>query len=245
MAVVVSTFYKFVAISDCEALRASLTELCRASAIRGTIVIANEGVNATISGKAPAIAALLAVLRSDQRFADLSSREIETRDHPFGRLKIKVKPEIVTFGAPEADPFLRVGRYVKPEDWDALIGGPDVILIDARNHYEIAVGSFAGARDPGTRSFSEFPAFVERELAGHKHKRIAMFCTGGIRCEKASSYLLSQGFAEVYQLQGGILNYLTRSPPDAGRWRGACFVFDGRVALGFRGAKGSHALCDD
>ncbi len=239
MAVVVSTFYKFVAISDSEAMRASLLKLCHSSAIRGTIVIASEGVNATVSGKAPAIAALLTELRSDRRFSDLPSREFEARDHPFGRLKIKIKPEIVTFGAPEADRLQRVGRYVKPEDWDALIGDPDVILIDARNTYEIAVGSFAGARDPGTRSFSEFPAFVERELGGDKHKRIAMFCTGGIRCEKASSYLLSQGFVEVYQLQGGILNYLTRAPPDASPWRGACFVFDGRVTLGFGGAEGS------
>lgn len=244
MAVVVSTFYKFVRIEDCEALRAALGAFCCARAIKGTILIAPEGLNATVSGSAEAIAELHAELRGDPRFCDLATKESSAARHPFDRLKVKIKSEIVTFGQSSADPSRRVGRYVKPERWNDLIDDPDVVLIDTRNDYEVGIGTFAGALNPQTKTFSEFPDFVTRELQGRKKSKIAMFCTGGIRCEKASSYLMSIGYETVFHLEGGILKYLESVPAEDSRWRGECFVFDGRVALEHGVLEGSHVRCD-
>ncbi|MGQ0456086.1 MAG: oxygen-dependent tRNA uridine(34) hydroxylase TrhO [Hyphomicrobium sp.] len=243
MAVVVCTFYKFVAIADCEALRASLFAVCQANDIRGTILLASEGLNATVSGGAESIARLRAALAGDPRFRDLTTKHSHADGHPFRRLKIRIKPEIVTFGAPDCDPAKRVGAYVRPQHWNALISDPDVVIVDTRNAYEIEIGSFPGARDPGTRSFREFAEFVDRDLMDERDKTVAMFCTGGIRCEKASAYLLSQGFRDVRHLEGGVLKYLETVPAEESLWRGSCFVFDARVALDLGVVEASYALC--
>jgi UPF0176 protein len=243
MTVTVSAFYKFVTLPEPQALRDALEARCRAAAMRGTILVAPEGINGTISGPPAAIADFFADLRSDPRFADLVVKEATAGDHPFGRLKVKLKPEIVTFGVPEADPSRRVGTYVPPEDWNALIREPDVVVVDTRNSYEFAVGTFDGAIDPGTRTFGEFPAWADRTLDPRRTPRVAMFCTGGIRCEKATSYLLMRGFSEVYHLEGGILRYLETVPAEHSLWRGACFVFDDRVAVGHGLAIARHARC--
>ncbi|MGL4395500.1 MAG: rhodanese-related sulfurtransferase [Hyphomicrobium sp.] len=239
----VSAFYKFAAIGDCAALRAALLDVGAAHAIKGSILIAPEGINATVSGTDENIRALLAWLRADPRFADLVSKQSYCAVDPFQRFKVKIKREIVTFGVPDADPTRAVGTYVAPADWNALISAPDVVVIDTRNAYEVEIGTFAGARDPATSRFSEFPAYVANTLDASRDTRIAMFCTGGIRCEKASAYLISQGFREVYHLEGGILKYLETVAPDESLWRGECFVFDERVALGHGVTVGHHVLC--
>ena len=243
MSVTVTAFYKFVSIAETEALRAELHEVCSAHAIKGTILIAREGINATVAGSDAAVRALLAHLRSDPRFSDLTSKESYVDAVPFGRLKVKVKPEIVTMRQPQADPSQQVGTYVPPDRWNALVSQDDVIVIDTRNSYEFAIGTFKGAVDPGTRAFSEFPDYVRANLDPAKHKRVAMFCTGGIRCEKASAYMLSQGFPEVYHLEGGILKYLETVPPEESLWQGECFVFDERVALDHGAVPGTHLMC--
>lgn len=245
MSVTVTAFYKFVTVEEPAALRAALLDAAAERALKGTILVAREGLNATIAGEDTSIRTFLAWLRSDARFADLVSKESSAPEIPFGRLKVKVKPEIVTLRRPEANPAERVGTYVKPEDWNALIRDPEVVVIDARNAYEVAIGTFENAIDPGTRAFSQFPDFVKASLDPMKHRRIAMFCTGGIRCEKASAYLLSQGFPEVYHLEGGILKYLERIPSEQSLWRGECFVFDERVALEHGVRPGTHVLCED
>ena len=228
MPITVSAFYKFVAIDDALAVRDDLFASLAARGMRGTILLATEGINGTISGTPADIAAFLAQLRADPRFAGLVTKDSTTDAHPFQRLKVKVKREIVTFGHPEADPTTSAGTYVAPADWNALISDPAVLVIDTRNTYEVEAGTFQGAIDPKTRSFGEFPAFVTAQLDPAKHTKIAMFCTGGIRCEKASSYLKAHGFGEVYHLQGGILNYLATVPSDQSLWHGDCFVFDER-----------------
>jgi UPF0176 protein len=243
MSVTVTAFYKFVAIGETDALRAELHAFCQARAIKGTILIASEGINATVAGEDAAIRDLLARLRADPRFAGLTSKESYIGELPFGRLKVKVKPEIVTMRQPQTDPSRQVGTYVPPENWNALVSQDDVIVIDTRNSYEVAIGTFKGAVDPGTRAFSEFPDYVRASLDPAKHKRVAMFCTGGIRCEKASAYMLSQGFPEVYHLEGGILKYLETVPPEESLWQGECFVFDERVALDHGVVPGTHAMC--
>jgi UPF0176 protein len=243
MSVTVTAFYKFVAIADPPALREQLLERARGLDIKGTILLAPEGINATIAGPDAGIRAMLVHLRADPRFADLVSKESCADAVPFRRLKVKVKREIVTLRRPEADPSRRVGTYVQPEHWNALIADPDVVVIDTRNAYEVAIGTFRGALDPATRAFSEFPDFVAASLDPARHRRVAMFCTGGIRCEKASAYLLSQGFPEVYHLEGGILKYLETVPPDESLWQGECFVFDERVALEHGVKPGAYVLC--
>lgn len=243
MPVTVTAFYKFVAIADASALRESLLAVAGARGIKGTILLAPEGINATIAGPGDVIVQVLAWLRADPRFADLVSKESYAEAIPFGRLKVRIKREIVTLRRPEANPAERVGTYVKPVDWNALIADPDVLVIDTRNAYEVGIGTFRGAIDPATRVFSEFPDFVAANLDPAKNKRIAMFCTGGIRCEKASAFLLSQGFPEVYHLEGGILKYLETIPPEESRWQGECFVFDERVALEHGVKPGSHVMC--
>ena len=231
MTIAIAAFYKFVRIDDAQALRARLSAALSAGGMRGTILLADEGINGTISGAPAAMAAFLAGLRADLRFADLVTKDACADEHPFKRLKVKIKREIIRFGQPGSDPTLRAGAYIAPEDWNALIAAPDVLVLDTRNTYEIAAGTFPGAVDPGTRGFGELPGFVKAHLDPARHRKVAMFCTGGIRCEKASAYLLSLGFPEVYHLRGGILNYLARVPPDESRWQGACFVFDEREGV--------------
>ena len=231
MSIAVAAFYKFVTIDDAAALQAQLLASMTARDMKGTILLAREGINGTISATLDHMRVFLAALRADPRFADLVTKDAVAAVHPFKRLKVKVKREIISFGHPGGDPTARVGAYVAPEHWNALISAPDVFVLDTRNAYEVAEGTFRGAADPGTRSFGELPAYVERTLDPTLHKRVAMFCTGGIRCEKASAYLLSKGFPEVYHLEGGILNYLTQVPAGASLFEGSCFVFDERETV--------------
>ena len=239
----VAAFYKFVTLEDCAALKDELLELGVAHGIKGTILLAPEGINATISGSPDQLEAFLATLRSHQRFADLNLKISRAPKHPFQRFKVKLKPEIVTFGVPHANPAERVGTYVAAENWNSLIQEPGVVIIDTRNAYEVAIGTFPGARDPGTTSFGAFAQYVQEHLDPARDRKVAMFCTGGIRCEKASSYLLSQGFENVFHLKGGILQYLKAVPPAESLWQGECFVFDERVALEHGVMPGTHALC--
>lgn len=239
----VAAFYKFVSLPDYVELRAPLLALCQEQEIRGTILLAQEGINGTIAGSRPAIAQVLDYLRSDSRFADLNVKESETESRMFDRLKIKLKKEIVTLGIPEVDPTQKVGTYVKPQEWNAVISDPETIVIDVRNRFEVSVGSFEGAIDPETASFRQFPDYVRSQLDPTQHQKVAMFCTGGIRCEKASAYLLSQGFKQVYHLEGGILKYLEEVPSEESLWRGECFVFDQRVAVTQGVKDGSYEMC--
>lgn len=231
MSVTIAAFYKFVPIDDTRTLRDCLRDAMKGRDMKGTILVAPEGVNGTISAAPDAMAAFLQWLRADPRFQDLVTKQASRAVHPFKRLKVKLKKEIITFPFAGADPQARVGTYVMPQDWNALITSPDVLVLDTRNAYEVQVGTFQGAVDPKMRTFTQFAEFVGSNLDPEKHRRVAMFCTGGIRCEKASAYLLSQGFPEVYHLQGGILNYLEKVPPEESLWQGACFVFDERGAV--------------
>jgi UPF0176 protein len=239
----VATFYKFVSLPDADHLRRAIEQICQQQEIKGTVLLAQEGINGTIAGSATAVDQILAFLRSDSRLADLQHKQSLAETLPFQRLKVKLKPEIVTMGLPQVSPTDRVGTAVDPQDWNALISDPDVLVIDTRKPVEIKVGTFKGAHNPSVDSFREFPDYV-RQLDPTKHTKIAMFCTGGIRCEKASAYMLSQGFQQVYQLKGGILKYLEDIPPQQSLWQGECFVFDQRVALDHQLASGTHTLCD-
>ena len=231
----VAALYRFVALPDYRELRAPLRALCDKLALKGTLLLASEGINGTVAGAPHAIDALVAELREGAlfggRLAGLDVKYSTARQMPFRRMKVRLKQEIVTLRQPQADPSVRVGTYVEPEDWNALLRDPDIVVIDTRNAYEVALGTFSGARDPRTESFNAFPDYVQRALDPARHRKIAMFCTGGIRCEKASAYMLGQGFDEVYHLRGGILNYLETVPEEDSLWQGACFVFDERVAL--------------
>ncbi len=240
---VVAAVYKFVKLADCAAMREPLQARCDALGITGTLLLAGEGINGTIAGTRSGIDQILAYLRSDPRLADLEHKESAASLPPFYRMKVKLKKEIVTMGVPGIDPTARVGSYVKPEDWNALISDPEVLLIDTRNDYEVEVGTFQGAVDPRITTFREFPDYVKQHIDPQKKPRIAMFCTGGIRCEKASAYMLQQGFPEVYHLQGGILKYLENVPEEESLWQGECFVFDQRVAVGQGLAPGHYELC--
>lgn len=230
--IAVSAFYKFVRLPQYAELQSLLLEAAKARGIRGTILLAAEGINGTIAGEPAQLASMMAFIRAIPAFADLESKESHAEAMPFRRMKVRLKREIVTMGVPGLDPANVVGTYVAPEDWNALITDPDVLVIDTRNSFEFEAGTFAKAVDPQTRSFGEFPAYVQRELAGRKDRPIAMFCTGGIRCEKATSYLRAQGFEKVYHLKGGILKYLEVIAPEKSLWQGACFVFDEREGLG-------------
>jgi UPF0176 protein len=240
---VVAAVYKFVKLADSASLREPLLAQCDALGITGTLLLAEEGINGTIAGTRSGIDNILAYLRSDPRLGDLEHKESFAEHPPFYRMKVKLKKEIVTMGVPDIDPTERVGRYVKPEDWNALIRDPDVLLVDTRNDYEVDVGTFKGAVDPRITTFREFPDYVKRNFDPEKQPRVAMFCTGGIRCEKASAYMLQQGFPEVYHLQGGILKYLENIPAERSLWQGECFVFDQRVAVGHGLAPGHYELC--
>ncbi|MBK6738574.1 MAG: rhodanese-related sulfurtransferase [Haliea sp.] len=241
--VVVAALYKFVGLPDYHALREPLLDACLTAGTRGTLLLAPEGINGTIAGSREAIDAVLGYLRSDPRLADLEHKESRDERMPFHRMKVKLKKEIVTMGVAGVDPNARVGTYVRPQDWNALVSDPEVLLIDTRNDYECDIGSFKGAVDPRTVNFREFPDYVRANLDPAIHKKVAMFCTGGIRCEKASAFMLGEGFEEVYHLQGGILKYLEEVPPDESIWEGECFVFDNRVAVNHRLEKGRYDQC--
>jgi len=238
-----AAFYKFVALSDFAALKAPLLACCLQHQIKGTILLAAEGINGTIAGAPADVRAVLAQLRSDARLADLVHKEALGDKPPFYRMKVRLKREIVTLGVPGVNPALMVGTYVKPADWNHLLDDPDLVVIDVRNDYEVAIGSFKGAINPQTKSFSEFPDWVKNEPRLQGKPKVAMFCTGGIRCEKSTSYLRAQGFPEVYHLEGGILKYLETVPDTESRWQGECFVFDERVAVGHGLQPGQHEFC--
>lgn len=239
----VVTFYKFMPLPDCQALQTTLQEQCQRQRLKGTILLAREGINATLAGSPDGVAAFLADLSQDPRFADIAVKLSFAAEPPFGRLKVRLKSEIVTLGLPQVDPHQGVGTYVHPQAWNSLITDPDVTLIDTRNIYEVRIGSFQGALNPETQTFREFPSFVQQHLDPATHPKIAMFCTGGIRCEKASAYLIQQGFAEVYHLRGGILKYLEAIPAQESLWWGECFLFDERVALQHGLELGSYDVC--
>ncbi len=243
MTYLIATFYKFVNISDLEAKKKQILALCCEKQIKGTIILAEEGINATIAGSNEAIADVLKTLRSFPQLADLEHKQSSSEKLPFARLKVKIKSEIVTLGLPAVNPNQQVGKYVEPQHWNQVISNPEVIVIDTRNDYEVEIGSFQRAKNPNTESFREFPEYVAQNLDPQEHPKVAMFCTGGIRCEKASSYLLSQGFKEVYHLKGGILKYLENVSPEESMWEGECFVFDGRVAVKEGLELGSYELC--
>lgn len=232
----VAALYHFAALPDYRELCDPLRAICNGLDLKGSVLLAHEGINGTVAGNAAGIDALVDELRHGPLFGGrLDHLELKfsaAAAMPFQRMKVRLKKEIVTLGDPAADPTRRVGIYVDPADWNALIAAPDTLVLDTRNAFEVAMGTFEGAVDPGIRSFGEFKEFATRQLDPARHRRIAMFCTGGIRCEKASAYLLNQGFGEVYHLKGGILGYLEGVPEKDSRWHGECFVFDERVALG-------------
>jgi UPF0176 protein len=247
VSVQVAAFYGFTAMAELPVLQAELRALAEAGGVRGTILLADEGVNGTISGPEAGVQAVLARLRQLPGLSGLEAKFSEAPQQAFHRLKVRLKREIVTMGCPTVKPAEQVGTYVPPQQWDALIRDPEVLVVDTRNAYEVAVGTFEGAIDPGTDSFREFPGWVERELRPlveqRQPKAIAMFCTGGIRCEKSTAYLLQQGFENVHHLQGGILRYLEEMPEQGSSWQGECFVFDQRVSVNHRLEPGSYSLC--
>lgn len=239
----VMALYKFADLHDPEKLQETLAGFCAAHSLKGTLILAPEGVNGTLAGTHQAIDALAAHLLGDSRFIGAEIKYSFAATMPFLRLKVRLKPEIVTLRAPEANPALAVGTYVTPADWNALIERNDVVLVDTRNDYEVGLGTFGRALDPATKNFTQFKTFVAEKLDPARDKKVAMFCTGGIRCEKASSYLLSQGFEQVFHLKGGILGYLEQIPAEQSRWQGECFVFDERVSVGPGLALGAASLC--
>jgi UPF0176 protein len=242
-AIVVAALYKFVRLPDFESLRVPLHDLMTANEVRGTLLLALEGINGTIAGPREGIDAVLAWLRSDPRLQSLETKESHADENPFHRTKVKLKKEIVTMGVEDIDPNQIVGTYVKPEDWNALISDPEVLLVDTRNDYEVKIGTFRHALNPQTTSFREFPEFAREHLDPQKHRKVAMFCTGGIRCEKSTAFMKQQGFAEVYHLQGGILKYLEDVPQEESLWEGECFVFDNRVTVNHQLEKGRYDQC--
>ena len=239
----VVALYRFVRLDNYESMREPLLNFCLDRHIRGTLLLAHEGINGTVAGSDSAIDELLNYLRADDRLADLDCKFSSHEERPFLRMKVKLKREIVTMGQENIDPNVCVGRYASPQEWNALIDDPDVLVIDTRNEYEVEIGTFAGAVNPHTNSFREFPDWVEQNLDPKKHKKVAMFCTGGIRCEKSTSLLVSRGFEDVWHLKGGILNYLEQTPEEDTRWEGECFVFDSRVAVNHQLEKGSYDQC--
>ncbi|EAQ03264.1 rhodanese-like domain protein [Pseudooceanicola batsensis HTCC2597] len=239
----IAALYHFTRFDDPAELRGPLLDLCLAEGVTGSLLLAQEGINGTIAGTRAGLDTVLAHIRALPGCADLEWKESTAEAQPFGRMKVRLKKEIVTMGQPDVDPRARVGHYVDPKDWNDLIRSPDVAVIDTRNDYEVAIGTFEGAVDPQTESFRDFPAWWEENRERFHNKRIAMFCTGGIRCEKSTNYLLGQGVEEVYHLRGGILKYLEEVPPEDSAWQGDCFVFDGRVSVGHGLAEGPHELC--
>ena len=240
---IVAALYHFTRFADPKALREPLLELCKTHGIGGTLLLAHEGVNGTIAGTRAGIDAVLTHLRGLPGCADLEHKESLSDTPPFNRMKVRLKREIVTMGQPNVDPLAGTGHYVDPSDWNALITSPDVAVIDTRNDYEVGIGTFEGAIDPETKSFGEFPAWWEENKERFHNKKIAMFCTGGIRCEKSTNFLIGQGVEDVYHLKGGILKYLEEVPKEESTWDGECFVFDARVSVGHGLEEGPHMLC--
>lgn len=239
----IAALYHFVSVPRFAELRAPLQALCEENGVRGTLLLAHEGINGTIAGPAEGIRTVLAYLRAQPEFAGLEHKESHAADMPFLRMKVRLKKEIVTMGVENIDPNRVVGTYVEPKDWNALISDPGTILIDTRNDYETAIGVFKGAVDPQTKTFREFPDWVRNHTGLHNKPKIAMYCTGGIRCEKATAFMKEQGFDEVYHLKGGILKYLEEVPAEESLWEGACFVFDERVSVTHGLQEGEHTLC--
>lgn len=243
----IAALYKFATFGDCETMRAALAKICCSLGVKGTLLIAHEGINGTIAGSPAAIDAVIAHIRSLPGCADLDVKLSSADSLPFHRMKVRIKREIVTMGQPDVDPLADAGHYVAPEDWNALISEPGTILIDTRNDYEVAIGTFAGAIDPQTKTFSDFPAWFrdhrEALMGESTPPKVAIFCTGGIRCEKATAFLKAEGLEEVYHLKGGILKYLETVAADESLWRGECFVFDQRVAVTHDLTPGSRVLC--
>ena len=242
-----AAFYKFVDLPDFADLKAPLLASCEANQVKGLILLAAEGINSTLAGPEAGVHAVLATLRQDPRLADLQHKEAWSTKSPFYRMKVRLKKEIVTLGVPGISPTTMAGTYVKPQDWNALISDPDVVVVDTRNDYEVGIGSFAGALDPNLKSFSLLPEWVQKTAVLNpttgKKPKVAMFCTGGIRCEKSTAFMRAQGYDEVYHLEGGILKYLETVPQAQSLWEGQCFVFDERVSVGHGLVPGSHGLC--
>jgi UPF0176 protein len=239
----IAALYHFTRFADPAALKSALLELCLQHQVTGSLLLAHEGINGTIAGPQAGIEAVLAHIKSLPGCADLAWKDATSDHPPFGKIKVRLKKEIVTMGQPDVDPIASVGHYVEPEEWNALIRAEDVAVIDTRNDYEVQIGTFEGAIDPETASFRDFPAWWEANKDRFHNKRVAMFCTGGIRCEKSTNYLLSQGVEDVYHLKGGILRYLEEVPPEDSSWQGDCFVFDNRVSVGHGLVEGPHELC--
>lgn len=241
--VVVCALYKFTELEDYQALRQPLLDRLLANDVHGTLLLAREGINGTIAGHREGIDAVKSWLGADGRFAGIDYKESFVDIQPFKRTKVKLKKEIVTMGVDGIDPKRIVGTYVEPKDWNALISDPDVVLVDTRNQYEVEIGTFHNAINPATDTFREFPDYVKTKLDPSRHRKVAMFCTGGIRCEKSTAYLKEQGFEEVYHLKGGILKYLEEVPEEDSLWRGECFVFDDRVTVNHRLERGHYDQC--
>lgn len=239
----VAALYQFTRFPDIAALRGPLARLCAEQGVKGSLLLAPEGINGTIAGERSAIDAVLAHIRTLPGCAGLEWKESHAEAQPFLRMKVRLKREIVTMGQPDVDPLSGTGQYVAPADWNALISAPDVAVIDTRNDYEVGIGTFQGAIDPQTATFRDFPAWWSANRDRFTGKRIAMFCTGGIRCEKSTNYLISQGVEDVYHLKGGILKYLEDVPGDQSLWQGECFVFDQRVSVGHGLTPGQYGLC--
>ncbi len=242
-AFLVAALYHFAAVPRFESLRAPLQALCEENGVKGTLLLAREGINGTIAGPEAGIAAVLGFLRAQPEFRALEHKESRASKMPFLRMKVRLKKEIVTMGVEDIDPNRIVGTYVEPREWNELISDPDTIVIDTRNDYETAIGIFRGAVDPKTKTFREFPDWVRQNPGLHNKPKIAMYCTGGIRCEKATAFMKEQGFEEVYHLKGGILKYLEQVPEEESLWDGACFVFDERVSVTHGLKEGGHRLC--
>jgi UPF0176 protein len=240
---VVAALYKFAPVADLQKMQAEISDACTRLGICGTLLIAPEGINGTIAGTRAGIDGILHHLRRYPGFQDLAHKESAAAEAPFHRMKVRIKKEIVTIGLPDVNPNETVGTYVEPSDWNKVISDPDTVVIDTRNGYEIDIGTFKNAVDPHTDSFRAFPDYVQKNLDPHKNKKVAMFCTGGIRCEKASAYMKKLGFEEVYHLKGGILKYLEEIPPEESLWQGECFVFDQRVSVGHGLQQGDYVLC--
>ncbi|MBT9369220.1 rhodanese-related sulfurtransferase [Rhizobium sp. CSW-27] len=239
----VAALYHFARFDRYQSVREPLQALCEENGVKGTLLLAREGINGTIAGPDEGIAAVLSFLRAQPEFSHLEHKESRASKMPFLRMKVRLKKEIVTMGVEDIDPNRIVGTYVDPKDWNALITDPDTIVIDTRNDYETAIGIFKGAVDPKTKTFREFPDWVKNNGGLHNKPKIAMYCTGGIRCEKATAFMKEQGFEEVYHLKGGILKYLEEVPQEESLWEGACFVFDERVSVTHGLKEGDHKLC--
>ena len=240
---VVCALYRFVDLANYEEIQTPLLNILNANQVKGTLLLASEGINGTIAGDQEGIDNVLNWLKFDPRLAELTAKFSFDTENPFYRTKVKLKKEIVTMGIEGIDPNRVVGTYVKPKDWNALISDPEVLLVDTRNDYEISIGTFENAVDPKTTNFREFPKYVKENLDPAKHKKVAMFCTGGIRCEKSTAYLKEQGFDEVYHLEGGVLKYLEEVPEEETMWKGECFVFDNRVSVNHQLEKGQYDQC--